>query len=173
MNRLGQYFALLIAAIVSMLVTADGLVVRKPAPEAQSEGKTLIYRASKGDRLVSMRPTAAPQEKITVVEVISLPDVATIYRNRTGEVVFFTDLVNNVTTVAKSVELPEVTAQGTLQRAIRPMPVEDLREIEHLRTLHPGCFVEGSPTFAPALARRAVRCIADVNPMELRAASRV
>ena len=160
MNRLGLYFVLLLAAIVSMLVSADELVARKPAPDAQSEGKTLINRASKGGRLVSMRPTAALQEKITVVEVISLPDVATIYRNRTGEVVFFTDLVNNVTTVAKSVELPEVTAQGTLQRAIRPMPVEDLRDTGRQPTPYPGCIAEASPTFAPALPRRTVRCVA-------------
>lgn len=172
MNRLGLYFALLFAAIVSMLVTADELVARKPAPEAQAEGKTLINRTGKGDRLVSVRPTAAPQGKITVVEVISLPDVATIYRSRTGEVVFFTDLVNNVTTVARGVELPEVTAQGTLQRAIRPMPVEDLRDTERQRTLHPGCLVESSSTFALALSHRRVHCIADVTNWNMAANNR-
>ena len=163
MNRLGLYFALSLAAIVSMLVTADELVARKPAPDAQSVGKTLINRTNKGDRLVSLRPTAVSQEKVRVVEVISLPDVATIYRSRNGEVVFFTDLVNNVTTVARGVELPEVTAQGTLQRAIQPVPIEDLRDTGRQRTPYPGCIAEVSPTFALASPQRAVRCIADVN----------
>ena len=91
MNRLGLYFALSLAAIVSMLVTADELVARKPVPDAQSEGKTRINRTSKGDRLVSARPSAGPLEKITIVEVVGVRDVAIIYRNRSGEVVFVTD----------------------------------------------------------------------------------
>jgi hypothetical protein len=160
------------ATIVSMLVTADELVARKPAPEAQSVGKTLINRASKGDRLVSARPNAELVEKITIVEVIDVRDVAIIYRSRTGEVVLFTDLVNSITTVAKSVELPEVTARNTLQRTIQQGPVEDLRDTERQRTLHPGCFVEASPTFSSAWSQRAVqqravqravRCIADIT----------
>jgi hypothetical protein len=160
MNRLGLYFALSLAAIVSMLVTADELVARKPAPDALSEGKTRINRTGKGDRLVSARASAEPLEKITTVEVVGVRDVAIIYRNRSGEVVFFTDPVNNVTAVAKGVELPEVTIRETLQRAIQQVPVRDLRDTERQRTLHPGCLAEASPTFAPALARRAVRCLA-------------
>ncbi len=173
MNRLGLYFALLLAAIVSMLVTADELVARKPAPDAQSEGKTLINRTGKGDRLVTARPSAEPLEIVTAVEIVGVRDVAIIYRNRAGEVVFFTDPVNNVTAVAKGVELPEVTIRETLQRAVQPVPVKALRDTEHQQTLHPGCFSEVSPTLAPALSNRAVRCIVDITPMELRAASRV
>lgn len=169
MKRLGLYFALLLAAIVSMLVTAEELVARKPAPDAQSEGKTLINRAGKGDRLVSARPSAEPLEKITAVEVIGVRDVAIIYRNRTGEVVFFTDPVNNVTAVVKGVELPEVTIRETLQRAIQKVPVEDLRGTERQRTLHPGCLSEASPTFTPALSRRAARCVADVTNWKIAA----
>lgn len=172
MNRLGLYFALLLAAIVSMLVTADELVARKPAPDAQSEGKTLINRAGKGDRLVSVRTRGELLEKITVVEVIGVRDVAIIYRNRTGEVVFFIDPVNNVTAVTKGVELPEVTIRETLKRAIQQVPVENLRDTEHQRTLHPGCLAEVSPTFAPVLSHRAVRCIAGVTNWNMAANDR-
>jgi hypothetical protein len=167
MNRLGLYLALAFAAIASMLVTADEIVARKPAPDAQSVGKTLINRTGKGDRLVSVRPRAEPQEKITIIEVIDVRDVAIIYRSRTGEVVLFTDLVNSVTTVAKSVELPEGTVRNTLQRTIQQGPIEDLRDTERQQTLHPGCLAEVSPTFSSALSQRAVqravRCIADIT----------
>ena len=172
MNRLGLYFALLLAAIASMLVTADELVARKPAPDVQSEGKTLINRAGKADRLVSVQPKAELLEKITVVEVIGVRDVAIIYRNRAGEIVFFTDPVNNVTAVAKNVGLPEVTIRETLQRAIQQVPVEDLRGTERQRTLHPGCLAEVSPTLAPASSRRAARCLADVANWKMAANGR-
>ena len=173
MNRLGLYFALLLAAIVSMLVTADELVARKPAQDAQVVGKTVVNRTGKGDRLVAARHKAEPLEKITTVEVVGVRDVAIIYRNRSGEVVFFTDPVNNVTAVAKGVELPEVTIREKLRPAVQRVPVEDLRDTERQRKLHPGCFAEASPTLAPALSRRAVRCLTVINPMELRPASRV
>lgn len=160
MNRLGLYFALLLAAIVSMLVTADELVARKPSPDAQAAGKTLINRAGKVDRLiVAARPKPEPLEKITTVEVIGVRDVAIIYRNRTGEVVFFTDPVNNVTAVARGVELPEVTIRETLQPAVQRIPVENLRDIERQGKLHPGCHTEASPAFAPASSRHTVRCV--------------
>ncbi len=173
MNRLGLNFALLLAAIISTLVTADELVARKPSLDAQSVEKTLINRTGKGDRLVSARPSAEPLEIITAVEIVGVRDVAIIYRNRAGEVVFFTDPVNNITAVAKGVELPEVTIRETLQRTIQRVPVENLRDSERQGKLHPGCLAETSPTFAPTLSRRSFRCIVDVTPMELRAASRV
>ena len=173
MNRVGLYFTLLLAAIASMLVTADELVARKPAQDAQAEGKTVVNRTGKADRLIAARPKPEPFEKITTVEVIGVRDVAIIYRNRMGEVVFFTDPVNNVTAVAKGVELPEVTIRETLQPAVQRVPVENLREPERQPKLHPGCLAEASPTSAPALSRRAVHCLTDISPMELRPASRV
>lgn len=173
MNRVGLYAVLSLAALVSMLVTADELVARKPALDAQAEGKTLVNRTGKGDRLVSARPNTALLEIITTVEVIGIRDVAIVYRNRAGEVVFFTDPVNNITAIAKGVELPEVTIRETLQRTIQRVPLENLRDSERQRKIHPGCLAEASQTFAPTLSRRAVRCLADITPLELRAASRV
>jgi hypothetical protein len=96
-----------------------------------------------------------PRSEIKTVEVIGVRDASIVYRDRSGNILFQTDPLANVTIVTKNVDLPEVTIRETETTEIEACPGRKDRTVcpPH------GCesaFARPSPE---SLTRTSSRCV--------------
>lgn len=114
----------------------------------------LVDRTHKSDPLPVARSTTA-RTPVATVEIVGVRNAAIVYRDRSGNILFKTDPVANVTVVAKNVELPELTLRETAASEVVRMPLE-ARQSKPLS----GCesaFARPSPE---SLTERNDRCLA-------------
>jgi hypothetical protein len=115
----------------------------------------MVDRTRKSDRL----PLALAENArtpIATVEVVGIRSAAIVYRDRSGNILFKTDPIANVTLIAKNVELPELTLRETTTSEVVKMSVDT-----RLSTPLSGCesaFARPSPE---ALTGRNDRCLAE------------
>jgi hypothetical protein len=149
-----------------------GLLRRASAPPIAEK----IDRAHKTDSLAGKRIQRAQERAVATVELVGLRDPAIIYRDRDGRVLFQTDPLTNITTVAKGAVLPEITVRETAQSAARrvpvtpsaatsrdpPVPPPDLRRKPQTKPVIPeGCDPAASPIASPELAHVLSKCMVE------------
>jgi hypothetical protein len=161
----------LLTALVAMTTSAACIVVlgvmlfgeqvraRRGAeaadPAAAARQSAMVDRTRKSDRLplALVENTRTP---IATVEVVGIRNAAIVYRDRSGNILFKTDPIANVTVVAKNVELPELTLRETPTSEVVKMSI-DARRSKPLS----GCesaFARPSPE---VLTERNDRCLAE------------
>jgi hypothetical protein len=96
----------------------------EPLNVGRADTGTSVNRERKGDALPR---SVAPQtrNKITTVEVVGVRNATIVYRDRSGNILFQTDPLTNVTVVTKNVELPEVTIRETESTEVERIPAEN------------------------------------------------
>lgn len=122
-----------------------------------------VNRALKGDRLPSRAQSREPDQSIASVEVIGLDNVAVVYRDRLGQILFHTDPLANVTVVGRGIALPEVTIRDSNRAPARPLSLERKREPAPSSTMPIGCESAFSAITEHALARIPARCVSSVQ----------
>lgn len=157
------------AAIVSAVVVASATIVGGQLIKMQtanaatvqtgSEGKLVINRSGKGDKL-PVNDTAQTRHEIKSVEVVGIRGAAIVYRDRNGNVLFRTDPVDNVTVVTKNVELPEVTVRASDGAEVERVPVE---EAGPSAPPH-GCESAFAKPAPESLTRLSNRCVTEITP---------
>ena len=130
-----------------------------PQPQPHTSGFT-INRERKSDSLP--KSTAAQtRSEIKTVELIGVRDASIVYRDRSGNVLFQTDPLANVTIVTKNIDLPEVTIRETETTKVERVPVESKAPKAPTAPL-PGCesaFARPSPE---SLTRTPSRCMTEL-----------
>ena len=124
---------------------------------------SVVDRAHKSDRLMPAHAAARQKPAIAAVEVVGLRDMAVVYRDREGRVLFRTDPLSNATLVAKDVVLPEITIRDSGRSAVDPVPIEVPVRAPERAKLPPGCDSAFSPLTLPSLSRMPSRCIAETE----------
>lgn len=152
--------ALLISSavvILSATVVGERLIAMQTAqadPVVSQSSVMTVNREGKGDALPVLS-AIQPRPEIKTVEVIGVRDAAIVYRDRSGNILYQTDPLANVTIVTKNVDLPEVTIRETESTEIERIPAEKTG-----RTTPPdGCesaFARPSPE---SLTRTSSRCV--------------
>jgi hypothetical protein len=156
--------------VLSATVVGERLVAMQRANATAMESPRTaltINREAKGDKLPAPSTKQARSE-IKSVEVIGLSNASIVYRDRSGNILFQTDPVANVTVVTKNVDLPEVTIRETQATQVERMPVE---EAGPSAPPH-GCesaFASPSPE---SLTRKPSRCVTQLEHSERFAALR-
>jgi hypothetical protein len=114
----------LAAAAAAALVLVDTEFSRRDAPETtKAAASHTINRAAKADRHAVTSMASTPLQ-VTAVEVVGVGEVAVVYRDRDGNVLFLTDPARNVTVVAKDVVLPEVTVRQKSGDDVKRLPAK-------------------------------------------------
>ena len=138
------------------------------ATRSDKDGTVLVDRSAKGDRTTAKAAgQAAPEHKISSVEVIGLQDAAIVYRDRQGRVLFRTDPVANGTVVVRGVQLPEVTVRETSRS---PAPVVQPQAAPTNTKLPDGCEPSMSPLSVVGSSSLRARCFA-AAPAKIQVAS--
>jgi hypothetical protein len=96
----------------------------EPAHADQRSTGTSVNRDRKRDAL-PQSATVQTRNEITAVEVIGVRAASVVYRDRSGNILFQTDPLANVTIVTKNVELPEVTIRETESTEVERIPAEN------------------------------------------------
>jgi hypothetical protein len=143
--------------ILSATVVGERLIAMQTAQAdpVMSRGSAMtINREGKSDAL-PVPSSSEPRSEIKTVEVIGVRDAAIVYRDRSGNILFQTDPLANVTIVTKNVDLPEVTIRETETTEIERVPAEKTGR----STPPDGCesaFARPSPE---SLTRTSSRCV--------------
>jgi hypothetical protein len=169
-------FGGVIAIVALSPVIAVGPVIADLGAPAVSAGagnlaeRTLaqdVNRARKGDRLPAGALSRGPKQGIAAVEVVGLDNVAVVYRDRQGRVLFQTDPVSNATIVARGVALPEVTVRESNRAPARALPVEQSNQPAPTSvptsTMPVGCESAFSAMADRSLARVPARCVSSYD----------
>lgn len=116
-----------------------------------------VNRATKGDRMQTVKPTGAPSS-VATVEVIGLRNAGIVYRDQEGRILFRVDPVTNATVVTKDVVLPEVTIRENYRSPVRTLPVETNNTPAKPSPILDGC----DPAFSPLAVKANIsgRCVA-------------
>jgi hypothetical protein len=150
----------LAGAALSVGVLNEDFLTPQTAHAAAVEMQTAsaVNREAKSDAL----PVPAnPQERAEIksVEVVGLRGASIVYRDRSGNILFQTDPLANVTVVTKNVELPEVTIRETETTKVERLPVDKTD-----RSARPhGCESAFARPAPESLTRTASRCVTELN----------
>jgi hypothetical protein len=121
-----------------------------------------VNRALKGDRLPPAR-AREPQRSISSVEVVGLGNVAVVYRDREGNILFRTDPLTNVTIVTAGVTLPKVTIRDSDHAPPKRLPLERAVAPQPGSAMPVGCEPAISTMSDRALARIPARCVSSIE----------
>jgi len=150
----------LAGAALSVGVLGDDFLAPETAHAAAAQTQTVssVNREAKRDAL----PVPAnPQERAEIksVEVVGLRGASIVYRDRSGNILFQTDPLANVTVVTKNVELPEVTIRETETTKVERLPADEAD-----RSARPhGCESAFARPAPESLTRKASRCVTQLN----------
>jgi hypothetical protein len=152
-----MYRLLALAGGVGIALCVSGVALSLSPIKSGSPTSTVaqVDRTNKGDRIAPPRAADQQPAKIVTVEVIGLTEAAIVYRDRSGNVLFRTDPVANVTVIAKGTPLPEVTVRERAEEIVTPLPVPQKAPRERLI----GCDPVASPLSSPAFADMFGRCL--------------
>lgn len=169
------------------------------APTMSAPGTaSAIDRTRKSDRLPVARNARGEQKTVTAVEIVGLRDVAIIYRDREGRVLFSQDPQGNTTVVTRGFVLPDVTVRDAPRGGAAPVaidapakakpaqPTVDSREpnrplgvgpqnggrqnTERRPRIPEGCEPAASPIAAPQLSHILSKCLVEAPvPVKLAA----
>ena len=135
------------------------ILTPSPAGITRAATHTAVNRTHKGDRLQA-RPVSEAGRAIASVEVVGIDNVAVVYRDRKGNVLFRTDPLSNMTIVAKGVSLPEVTVRESERVPAQQLPVKRIHEAPLPSSELPvGCESAVSVAADHVLARTPSRCV--------------
>jgi hypothetical protein len=126
------------------------------------ESARSVNRALKGDRLPPAR-AREPRRFISSVEVVGLGNVAVVYRDREGNILFRTDPLTNVTIVTAGVTLPKVTIRDSDHAPPKRLPLERAADPQPGSAMPVGCEPAISTMSDRALARIPARCVSSVD----------
>jgi hypothetical protein len=152
-----------IAGGTLVVFAVSGLALPITSSDRSSSSPVKVDRASKGERLASPRPDAHGDRRIAAVEIVGLRNAAIVYRDGSGNVLFRSDPVANVTIVSKGVILPEVTIREHRDPPPRRVPVDIPTQPGAAPAT--GCDPVVSPVAAPGLAGMIGRCLAGDLPV--------
>lgn len=146
----------LACAALSIVILGDNLAAASAPP--QNTAEFAVNRDSKTDALPV--PTA-PQTRAEIksVEVVGVRGASIVYRDRSGNILFQTDPLANVTVVSKNVELPEVTIRESETTKVERIPAG---EADRSAKPH-GCESEFARPAPEALTRMSSRCVTDLR----------
>jgi hypothetical protein len=151
----------LAAAALSVTVLGDNLLAPNAARAAiaqQGATEFSINRSTKTDSL-PVPNTPQTRAEIKSVEVVGVRGASIVYRDRSGNVLFQTDPLANVTVVTKNVELPEVTVREAETTKVERIPADEAQRSEQPR----GCESEFARPAPEALTRTSSRCVTDLG----------
>ncbi len=162
-----------VAIAVSLVVVIAGADFSAPKTEQHASAAS-VNRDAKADRLPLTETAVRERNKISVIEVIGVSDAAVVYRDRSGQVLFKTDPMSNITVVSKNSLLPEITVRESEANEVMPVPVETLkpaavREIPNPAASTPpkrmteGCESAFSSFLVPSQAKIARRCVSSID----------
>lgn len=158
----GGAVAGLAAAALSVTILGNELLApnaaRAGAAQMQGNAEFSIARASKTDAL-PVPNTPQTRAEIKSVEVVGVRGASIVYRDRSGNILFQTDPLANVTVVSKNVELPEVTIRETEATKVERVPAG---EADRSAKPH-GCESEFARPAPEALTRTSSRCVTDLR----------
>lgn len=146
-----------------VVFAVSGLALPMTSPGWLFSSPVSVERASKGDRLAPPRPDADGDRRIAAVEIVGLRNAAIVYRDGSGNVLFRSDPVANVTIVSKGLVLPEVTIREHRDLPPRRVPVDIPAQPSAAPVT--GCDPVVSPAVTPGLAGMIGRCLAGDLPM--------
>lgn len=141
----------------------------------KSPSQTSVNRGAKADALAANKASIQAPNRISVIEVIGVSDAAVVYRDRSGQLLFKTDPLSNVTVISKNTVLPEVTVRETEANEVLPVPVEQFKNQGAIRELpNPvtpsrsgkipeGCESAFSTFLVPSQANKAGRCLSSLD----------
>lgn len=160
-----------VAIAVSLGVVIAGADFSAPKTEQHAS----VNREAKGDKLPVNDSATQKPTKISVIEVIGVSDAAVVYRDRSGQMLFKTDPMSNVTVVAKNSLLPEITVRETEADEVMPVPVEfpqkpaAVRELpgsapsSSTKRMTEGCESAFSSFLVPSQSKVARRCVSSIE----------
>jgi hypothetical protein len=127
--------------------------------EAHAEPAKALVKA---DRMQPVRPASAVAAPATV-EIVGLGPATVILRDRTGNVLYRTDVAANTTTAAKDADLPVVTVKERVESPVARQPSPTVGSSEgRMKT---GCEGLVSSLVAHEVRRIPSRCTADAGPI--------
>jgi hypothetical protein len=177
MSRLAPYLigGLVALAVMDHAPLPAATTDRDNSATTSSErGVTLVNRSRKADRLALTRRASGGAPMIAAVEFVGLRDIAIVYRDRDGKVLFQRDPLSNTTEVARNVVLPEATARDSHRVFVTTVPIVAPGQTEHGSTtpvelpsrprargpkLPIGCDPAFSPLASSASLNFAERCL--------------
>ena len=148
----------LVAAALSVTILGDDLFAPNAAYAAAADTQFSVSRENKTDAL-PVPNTPQTRAEIKSVEVVGVRGASIVYRDRSGNILFQTDPLANVTVVAKNVELPEVTVREAETTKVERIPADEAQRLEQPR----GCESEFARPAPEALTRTSSRCITDLR----------
>jgi hypothetical protein len=119
-----------------------------------------VNSALKGNRMPIRHSHGWSGHSIASVEVIGIRDVAIVYRDRKGQVLYRSDPLANVTIVAKGFTMPEVTVRDSRHTPTRPHPTDGPAPSNAAMPV--GCESAFSAIADKALARIPARCLSSM-----------
>ena len=129
-------------------------VMRETSPIALA-----IDRSAKSDRgRLNVAADQNLQKPIVKVEVIGLTKTAIVYKDVSGNILFSTDPVGNVTVITKNLTLPEVTIRESNDSTVDEIPLERTKAPKG--PLKAGCETGLSPDLSPTVPVANGRCVA-------------
>jgi hypothetical protein len=141
----------------------SSILTSSPAGFARAATRTKVNRTHKGDRLPT-RATSETSRAIASVEVVGIDNVAVVYRDRQGNVLFRTDPLSNMTVVAKGLSLPEVTVRDSERVPAQQLPIKRMHEAPLPSSELPiGCESAVSVAADHVLARTPSRCVSELQ----------
>jgi hypothetical protein len=146
----------LACAALSIVILGDNLAAASAPP--QNTAEFAVNRESKTDAL-PVPDTPQTRAEIKSVEVVGVRGASIVYRDRSGNILFRTDPLANVTVVTKNVELPEVTVRETETTKVERVPADEAQRSEQPR----GCESEFARPAPEALTRMSSRCVTDLG----------
>jgi hypothetical protein len=161
-------------AAVAIAVSLGVVIAGADLPAPKNEQHASVNREAKTDKL-PVNEVATQKQKISVIEVIGVSDAAVVYRDRSGQMLFKTDPMSNVTVVAKNSVLPEITVRETEANEVLPVPVElpqkpaAVREIPNdgpasaPKRMTEGCESAFSSFLVPSQSKVARRCVSSIE----------
>lgn len=135
----------------------------EPLYEARGSASPTVNRERKTNAL----PTSAAVQSrntITTVEVVGVRNASIVYRDRSGNVLFQTDPLANVTIVTKNVELPEVTIRETESTEVERIPAEETG----MSAPPQGCESAFARPAPESLTRTPSRCVTTLPTLEMK-----
>jgi hypothetical protein len=164
---LGGFAALLVLSslIPDLRRPREGALMTLPVDHRSAAGYETarsVNRALKGDRLPPA-PKREAQRSISSVEVVGLGNVAVVYRDRDGNILFRTDPLTNVTIVTAGVTLPKVTIRDSDHAPPKRLPLERVADPQAGSSMPVGCEPAISTMSDRALARIPARCVSSIG----------
>ncbi len=146
----------LACAALSIVILGDHLAAASAQPQDAAE--FAVNRDGKTDAL-PVPNTPQIRAEIKSVEVVGVRGASIVYRDRSGNILFRTDPLANVTVVTKNVELPEVTVREAETTKVERVPADEAQRSEQPR----GCESEFARPAPEALTRMSSRCVTNLH----------